>query len=65
MPLKNDPFYNNRLYNLLSNQSIYSNELLQQLNSLLHEEPNLAECIHPKQGSYFHIICRNSIDQEK
>ncbi|CAF4849901.1 unnamed protein product, partial [Rotaria sp. Silwood2] len=64
MSLKDDPFYNNRLYKLLSNRIIYSNELLQQLNSLLHQEPNLATFSHPKEGSYFHIICRNSNGQE-
>ena len=42
MPSRTDLFYNNRLYKLISNSSIYSNELLQQLNSLLHEEPELA-----------------------
>ncbi|CAF0846921.1 unnamed protein product [Rotaria sp. Silwood1] len=64
MPLRSDPFYNNRLYKLLSNRTMYSNELLQQLNSLLHEEPELATFDHPKEGSYFHIICRNSNGQE-
>ncbi|CAF2886304.1 unnamed protein product [Rotaria sp. Silwood2] len=64
MSLKDDPFYNNRLYKLLSNRIIYSNELLQRLNSLLHQEPNLATFSHPKEGSYFHIICRNSNGQE-
>ena len=65
MPLRNDRFYNNPLYKLLSNQSIYSNELLQQINSLLHQQPDLAEISHRKEGSYFHIICRNSNNQEK
>jgi hypothetical protein len=65
MPCKADLFHNNRLYKLLSNQSIYSDELLQQLNSLLHEEPDLAEHTHPKEGSFFHVICRNSNNQEK
>ncbi|CAF1255872.1 unnamed protein product [Rotaria sordida] len=64
MSLNNDPFYNNRLYKLLSNRRMYSIELLQQLNSLLHEEPELATFNHPKEGSYFHIICRNSNGQE-
>jgi len=65
MPLRTDLFYNNRLYKLLSNSIIYSNELLQQLNLLLHEEPELVECSHPNEGSFFHIICRNSNGQEK
>ena len=65
MPLKNHPFYNNHLYQLFSNQFISSNERLQQLNSLLHKEPALAELIHPKEGSYFHIVCRNFNDREK
>ncbi len=65
MPSRTDLFYNNRLYKLLSNSKIYSNELLQQLNLLLHEEPELVEYNHPNEGSFFHIICRNSNHQEK
>jgi hypothetical protein len=65
MPFRTDLFYNNRLYKLLSNPSIYSNELLQQLNFLLHEEPELVEYNHPNDGSFFHIICQNSNRQEK
>jgi hypothetical protein len=65
MPFKTDPFSNNLLYELLSNQSSYSNEHLQQLNSLLHEKPHLAELSHPQIGSYLHIICRNSTGHEK
>ncbi len=65
MSRRSGRFYNNRLYKLLSNQSNYSNELLQQLNSLLHEEPDLIEFTHPNEGSYFHVICRNSNNQKK
>jgi hypothetical protein len=65
MPLRTDLFYNNRLYKLLSNSSIYSNELLQELNALLHEEPELIEFNHPNEGSFFHIVCRHSNRQEK
>lgn len=61
----NDQFYDNRIYQLLTNQSIYSKDLLQELNSLLHEQPELARLSHKTEGSYFHIICRNSNDQEK
>jgi hypothetical protein len=65
MSSRNDRFYNNRLYKLFSNSTIYSYELLQELNSLLHEEPELVECNHPKEGSFFHIICRNSYRQKE
>jgi hypothetical protein len=62
---KSDPFYNNRLYQLLVNNSVYSKELLQEVNTILHEEPELAGLYHPTEGSYFHVICRNSNEQEK
>jgi hypothetical protein len=65
MSVKTDPFYNNRLYKLLSNHSTYSYEFLQEFNSILHEEPELARLSHPIEGSYFHLICRNSSEQEK
>jgi len=65
MSIKTDPFYNNRLYQLLANHSIYTNELLQEVNSIIHEQPELAGLSHPTEGSYFHIICRNSSEQEK
>ncbi|CAF1511792.1 unnamed protein product, partial [Rotaria sordida] len=58
-------FYNNRLYHLLTQRSINSKDLLQELNSILHEQPELAGLCHPIEGSYFHIICRNSSEQEK
>ncbi|CAF4746243.1 unnamed protein product [Rotaria sp. Silwood1] len=59
-----DPFCNNRLYQLLTQRSIYSKDVLQELNSILHEQPELARLCHPIEGSYFHIICRNSSEQE-
>jgi hypothetical protein len=65
MAFKTDPFYRNRLYQLLADERSYSFERLEQLNVLLHEEPELAEVIHPKQGSYFHLICQHSDDEEK
>jgi hypothetical protein len=65
MSEKSDPFYNNRLYQLLDNKSTYSNEHLQELHSILHEQPELAGLCHPIEGSYFHIICRNSSEHEK
>ena len=65
MPLKKNSFDNNRLYRLLSNPSVYSTELLEQINSLLHEHSNLAGLHHPKEGSYFHIVCRNSRGHEE
>ncbi|CAF2110388.1 unnamed protein product [Rotaria magnacalcarata] len=39
---------------------MYSDELLQQLNALLHQDSDLATLDHPKKGSYFHILIRNS-----
>lgn len=65
MPPKTDRFHNNRLYKLLSNRSIYSHELLHQVNQLLHNEPDLASIDHPKEGSYFHTICQHSHYQKK
>jgi hypothetical protein len=59
MSVKSDPFHNNRLYQLLTNHSMYSNEILKEVNSILHEQPELAGLSHPIEGSYFHIICRN------
>jgi ankyrin repeat protein len=53
-------FYNNPLYKLLTNQTLDSNELLEQLNALLHEQPDLVEFTHPKEGSYYHFICQKS-----
>ncbi|CAF0982468.1 unnamed protein product [Rotaria sordida] len=64
MSVTSDPFYNNRLYHLLTQRSINSKDLLQELNSILHEQPELAGLCHPIEGSYFHIICRNSNEQE-
>ncbi|CAF3948332.1 unnamed protein product [Adineta steineri] len=57
-------FYDNHLYQLLTKQSIYTNNILQELNSILHAEPDLAALCHPIEGSYFHVICRNSDEQE-
>ncbi|CAF1667014.1 unnamed protein product, partial [Rotaria sordida] len=64
MSVTSDPFYNNRLYHLLTQRSINSKDLLQELNSILHEQPESAGLCHPIEGSYFHIICRNSSEQE-
>jgi len=65
MSKNNDPFYDNPLYQLLVNQSTYSNEVLQEFNSILHSQPDLAGLYHSIEGSYFHIICRNANEQEK
>ena len=65
MPVKFDPFHRNRLYQLLADEGSYSLERLEQLNELLHEQPELAEITHPQQGSYFHLICQHANDQEK
>ena len=65
MPVTSDPFYNNRLYRLLTDHKVYSSSLLQELHLILHEEPELAGLRHPIEGSYFHIICRNFNEQEK
>lgn len=65
MAFKTDPFYRTRLYQLLADERSYSLERLEQLNALLHEEPEMAEITHPQQGSYFHLICQHSDDREK
>ena len=65
MSVKTDPFHTNRLYELLTNQSSYSEEILQEVNAVLHEQPELARRSHSIEGSYFHIVCRNSSEQEK
>ena len=65
MASKTDPFYRNRLYQLLADERSYSLERLEQLNVLLHEEPEMAEVTHPQQGSYFHLICQHSDEQEQ
>ncbi|CAF1524571.1 unnamed protein product, partial [Adineta steineri] len=61
---KTDRFYQNRLCKILSNQSNYSYTTLQELNSLLHEQPDLVDFTHPIEGSYYHVICRNSHSQD-
>ena len=64
MSVANDPFYTNRLYELLSNHSNNSDGILQEVNGILHEQPGLAELTHPIEGSYFHILCRNTNEQD-
>ncbi|CAF3896649.1 unnamed protein product, partial [Adineta steineri] len=64
MPPKTDRFYKNHLYKILSNPSNYSDTTLQELNSLLHEQPDLVDFTHPIEGSYYHVICRNSHSQD-
>ncbi|CAF3648034.1 unnamed protein product [Rotaria socialis] len=64
MSVTSDLFYNNCLYQLLTKNSVYTEDLLQELNSILHEQPELARLCHPIEGSYFHVICRNSNEQE-
>ena len=65
MSEKTDLFSNNRLYQLLTNQKIYSEEILKEINSILHTQPELAGLVHPIDGSYFHIMCRNTSEHEK
>ncbi|CAF0854772.1 unnamed protein product [Adineta ricciae] len=57
-------FYDNELYELLTKQTVYSDEVLQELNSILHKQPELAALYHPIDGSYLHILCRKSSEQE-
>ena len=52
MSLKTDLFYNNQLYKLISNPTIYSNELLQEINSLLHQQPE--HFLHHQQADSIH-----------
>ncbi|CAF1228345.1 unnamed protein product [Adineta steineri] len=61
---KIDRLYKNRLYKILSNQSNYSDTTLQELNSLLHEQPDLVDFTHPIEGSYYYVTCRNSHSQD-
>lgn len=65
MSIATDDFHTNRLYQLLVNQSNYSNELLKEVNSILHEQPELAHISHSIEGSYFHIVCQNANEQDK
>lgn len=65
MTSRTDAFVNNPLYKLLSQPSMYSLEILDQLNVLLHQQPELAECHQRKEGTFFHLICRKSHYQEK
>jgi len=65
MPQRSDLFYNNRVYKLLSKSELDSNDVLQELNSILHEEPDLVDCTHPNEGSFFHLICRKSQRNDK
>ena len=58
-------FHDNPLYHLLSKDTVYSDGLLQDLHVVLHEQPELAELHHPTEGSYLHLVCRNSREQEK
>ena len=60
-----DAFLDSPLYRLLSKGGIYSDELLQDLHVILHEQPELAELYHPTDGSYLHLVCRNAREQEK
>lgn len=60
-----DQFYNNPLYQVLAKQSNYSADLLKQIHAILHEQPELARLSHPIEGSYFHIVCRNSNEHDK
>ena len=63
--MSTEHFYTNDLYRLLANQSNYSNELLQEVNAILHEQPELAHLSHSTDGSYFHIVCRNCNEHDK
>ena len=65
MSISSDQFHTNPLYELLANQTNYSEELLDEVTTILHEQPELAQLTHPIEGSYFHLVCRNSNDQER
>ena len=65
MSIHLNSFSNNAVYHLLSKGKNYSDALLQELHSILHEQPELATLDHPVHGSYFHLICRNSHEEEK
>ncbi|UJR25710.1 hypothetical protein I4U23_007061 [Adineta vaga] len=64
MSKKDESFYDNELYHLLTNKTSYSAEVLRELNSILHKQPELATLFHPIEGSYLHIICRHFNEQE-
>ena len=65
MATNGDAFLDGPLYQLLSKATVYSDELLQDLHVILHEQPELAELCHPVEGSYLHLVCRNAREQEK
>lgn len=65
MTERNEPFYNNQLYQLLTKATIHSNEALHELNSILHQQPELASLTHPIDGTYLHVISRRSAEHEK
>lgn len=65
MSISSDQFHTNRLYQLLVDRTNYSEELLGEVNTILHAEPELAQLTHPIEGSYFHLVCQNSNDQER
>jgi len=58
-------FKNNRLYELLISPSVYTIDNLNDINSILHEQPELASLTDPIHGSYFHILCQKTNEQEK
>ncbi|CAF0917041.1 unnamed protein product [Adineta ricciae] len=64
MAPKVDRFRSNQLYKLLSTHPLNPDELLQQVNTLLHQQPDLVEMKHPKDGSYLHVVCQNFHQQE-
>lgn len=57
-------YHHNPLYELLSKSDDYSDKLLDELHDLLHEQPELAALYDPAEGSYFHLVCRNSHEDE-
>jgi hypothetical protein len=57
-------FHDNPLYQLLSISTGYVDEHLRDLHGILHEQPELAQLYHPMDGSYVHIICRKTHDDD-
>ena len=63
--LRSDEFKESSLYRLLSNNENYSLDLVEKVNSLLHEQPELAELTDKSDGSFFHLVSRRCKGNEK
>lgn len=65
MTSKKTRFHQNRIFQLIGKCQIYTNEILRELNEILHEQPDLAEMTNVHDGSYFHLVVLFPNDPEK